>query len=183
MPTIHARRLRLVSLARDELALLVRDAPALARGLGLHAPSDLVSPPVRRAIAVKLLRMASAPERDHPWHTYWLIRLRDEPQAIGLVGFKGAPDRDGRVEIGYGLGAEFRGRGYMTEAVTALLEWAFAQPGCRAVLADTDVANRASQRVLVGVGMSLVGATATGMVWQLRREDWPGAGEKGGVHR
>jgi len=50
-----------------------------------------------------------------------------------------------------------RGRGYATEAVSALLEWARGQDGLTCVLADTTRSNRASRRLLERVGMHRVG--------------------------
>jgi RimJ/RimL family protein N-acetyltransferase len=59
------------------------------------------------------------------------------PTCIGLAGFKGEPAADGSVEIGYSLLEEFQGRGYATEAVRGLVEWAFACPDVRRVIAET----------------------------------------------
>ena len=50
---------------------------------------------------------------------------------VGDCGTFGPPDDEGRVEIGYGLAAPFRGRGIGTEAVGALADWVAAQPGVR----------------------------------------------------
>jgi RimJ/RimL family protein N-acetyltransferase len=57
--------------------------------------------------------------------------------AIGNGGFKGPPDADGTVEIGYSVLEEHQRRGYASEAVGALVEWAFTHPGVRRVIAET----------------------------------------------
>jgi ribosomal-protein-alanine N-acetyltransferase len=72
---------------------------------------------------------------------------------IGGVGFFGPP-RDGRVEIGYGIVESRRRRGYATEAVTAMLDYAFARPGVIEVVATADLDNPASIRVLDKSGLS-----------------------------
>ena len=69
-------------------------------------------------------------------------------RAVGGAGCKGRPGDDGRVEIGYGLSPEARGKGYATELVGALVDWLLARPEVSAVTAETSVENRASQRVL-----------------------------------
>lgn len=80
------------------------------------------------------------------WYTPWKIALKDGT-VIGDAGFKGNAVK-GAVEIGYGLETAFEGNGYMTEAVKALIDWAFTQDGVYCVEAETEADNRASQRVL-----------------------------------
>jgi RimJ/RimL family protein N-acetyltransferase len=60
------------------------------------------------------------------------------------------------VEIGYGLAAPYRGKGYGTEAVRVLADWVAAQPGVTAVTADVEVGNNASRRLLERLGFTLV---------------------------
>lgn len=87
-----------------------------------------------------------------PVFTLYLIRDRDG-LAVGGFGFFGAPDSSGTIEFGYGLVPSARGVGLATEAVTAALEFAEAQ-GARRAIADTDLANVASRRVLEKAGLS-----------------------------
>jgi len=46
------------------------------------------------------------------------------------------------------MGADFTGHGYMTEAVRAMVDWAFQQPNVLSVTAETENNGIASQRVL-----------------------------------
>jgi RimJ/RimL family protein N-acetyltransferase len=85
-----------------------------------------------------------------------VIRRADDC-VIGDVGFLGPPDPTGAVHLGFALTVESRGRGYATEAVCALLEWARSQTGLVCVLADTTRSNLPSQRLLERVGMHRVG--------------------------
>ena len=75
--------------------------------------------------------------------------INNENIAAGLVGFKGLPTGEGSVEIGYGLASIYQGLGYMTEAVKALVQWAFSHPDCKRVTANTHPENIRSRRVLV----------------------------------
>ena len=70
-----------------------------------------------------------------------------------MIGHKSAPS-NGLVEIGYGIAAGRRGRGYATQAVAAVVAAARADPALRGVAADTAVANVASQRVLIKNGFA-----------------------------
>ena len=61
------------------------------------------------------------------------------------------------MEVGYGITEENQGKGYATEAVEAVLDWALNQSGIRQVEAETEWENRKSQRVLEKCGFSPLG--------------------------
>ncbi|MDH6136456.1 RimJ/RimL family protein N-acetyltransferase [Kitasatospora sp. MAA4] len=89
----------------------------------------------------------------HPFGGYE-IRRRSDGQAIGGIGFHGAPDADGSVSIGYGLAESARGQGYATEAVRGILAAAGGW-GVTRLLGDTEHGNVPSQRVMLAAGMAL----------------------------
>lgn len=62
-----------------------------------------------------------------------------------------------QVGIGYGLGRAYWGNGFMPEATSTIITWAFQQSTIYRVYATTDVENLASQRVLEKVGMQCEG--------------------------
>jgi RimJ/RimL family protein N-acetyltransferase len=75
----------------------------------------------------------------------WLVLL--DGVVIGDCG------RFGEDEIGYGLAAPYRGRGYGGELVVALSRWVLAQPGVRRVIArGVLVDNVPSRRALLSAG-------------------------------
>ncbi|MER5885831.1 GNAT family N-acetyltransferase [Streptomyces sp. NPDC001941] len=84
----------------------------------------------------------------------YVIRLREGGTVLGGVGFHGPADADGQVTIGYGLVPSARGRGYASEALRALLDFARAS-GVRRVIGDADQENVASHRVMGAAGMAL----------------------------
>ncbi len=77
-----------------------------------------------------------------------------ERLAIGQIGFKGQPDTDGSVEIGYGLNATHHNLGYGSKAVGALVSWALEFGFARRVTAETLETNFASRRVLEKLGFA-----------------------------
>jgi len=80
-----------------------------------------------------------------------------ERTLIGTAGYKGPPV-DGAVEIGYGIVRDHRRLGYASEAVTALLERAFAQRSVEQVVAETMPELVGSIGVLRKAGFSHAGA-------------------------
>jgi RimJ/RimL family protein N-acetyltransferase len=92
-----------------------------------------------------------------PFGYYQIIR-RSDRQAIGGIGFKGAPQA-GALEVGYGLAPSARGNGYAAEALQALMTIA-AEHGVTRILADSLLDNVASQRTLEQSGFRRVAAGA-----------------------
>jgi RimJ/RimL family protein N-acetyltransferase len=85
------------------------------------------------------------------WLSWYFVlndRVKNERVAIGNGGFKGEPTPDGTVEIGYSILPEYQNRGYGTEAVKALLNWAFQHSEVKRAIAETLPELKASQRLL-----------------------------------
>ncbi|UXY28321.1 GNAT family N-acetyltransferase [Streptomyces sp. HUAS TT20] len=98
-----------------------------------------------------------------------LVR-REDGRAIGGMGFHGAPDEDGRAEIGYDLVEGARGQGYATEALRALSRWALARDDVRTLFATVDLANTASQGVVTRAGFKQVSeGEEEELAYELRR--------------
>ena len=123
-----------------------------------------------------LLGRAPAPTGAAPWGPLQ-IRERVTGIAIGGAGFKGPPDGDGCVEVGYGLAPSAQGKGYASEAVRALCEMALASrepdrdglavpPGPTAVIAETHPGNVASERVLERCGFVVTSRTDGMTSWR-----------------
>ncbi|MFF7164045.1 GNAT family N-acetyltransferase [Streptomyces sp. NPDC008086] len=81
------------------------------------------------------------------------VLVREEDGlAVGGMGFHGAPDDEGRAEVGYDLVEGARGRGYASEALTALSDWALARDDVHTLQATVEAANLPSQAVATRAG-------------------------------
>lgn len=169
MEEIATERCTLAALTEAQLRQALSHPEQLAENLGCSLADGAFSEASRRAIYVKLEKMEPAPVQLHPWYTYWLIILKKTRIGMGLVGFKGSPDSSGEVEIGYGISPEYQGHGYMTEAVQSLVSWAFLQPGCTSVRAETLRTNIASHRVLQKSGFLVARETQLEIYWRIRK--------------
>lgn len=107
------------------------------------------------------------------WYAPWKMILKDSREMIGDLCFKG-PVQEHAVEIGYGISPEYEGKGYMTEAVQAMTQWAFRQKNIIFVEAETDPENKASQRVLEKCGFVPDGTGEEGprFVCESPVDDW-----------
>jgi RimJ/RimL family protein N-acetyltransferase len=89
------------------------------------------------------------------WGLFALVRTEDG-RAVGGIGFHGAPDEEGRAEIGYDLAEGARGQGYATEALRTLSGWAIARDDVQALFATVDRVNIPSQGVISRAGFTQV---------------------------
>ncbi|MGW7054792.1 GNAT family N-acetyltransferase [Streptomyces sp. NPDC054887] len=80
-----------------------------------------------------------------------LIIERGSGLVVGSIGLFWPPS-EGVVEIGYGIVASRRGRGYAPEATRALTEFALTSPDVHTVSAEVELSNPASVRVLEKAG-------------------------------
>lgn len=85
------------------------------------------------------------------WYAPWKMTLKKDDTYIGNLSFKG-PAKDNIVEIGYGILPDQEGKGYTTEAVQAMTQWAFGNADVVFIEAETEPENRASQRILEKCG-------------------------------
>jgi RimJ/RimL family protein N-acetyltransferase len=86
---------------------------------------------------------------------WFQIALEDKEsgELVGDLAFHLDADEPRQAEIGFTLAPARQGRGYATEAVTALLDWAFPTFGLHRVVAVADALNTASAALLLRVGM------------------------------
>jgi RimJ/RimL family protein N-acetyltransferase len=82
----------------------------------------------------------------------WGVALRADDRVIGTCTLF-HPDLDNRrAEIGYALGREHWGNGYMQEALGALLNYSFGELNLHRMEADVDPRNAASIKTLEKLG-------------------------------
>jgi [ribosomal protein S5]-alanine N-acetyltransferase len=151
--SVHTARLELTPLDADAIhALLAGDAKRLKQLTGAAFPQPVAPPPyMAEALPVVGTRLRTSPA-EAPWWN-WLVVRPEDGEAVGSVAFGGKPDAAGAVLIGYAMYPGHEGRGYATEAVKAMVEWAFAQPGVKTVRALAPVWNTPAVHVAEKVGM------------------------------
>jgi ribosomal-protein-alanine N-acetyltransferase len=81
------------------------------------------------------------------------VALKDTHELIGHVGLSGTDDG---VEIGYAIEEKYQGKGYATEAVRAMSDWAVSKLSLPHVLGIVAGDNKASCRVLEKAGYVFV---------------------------
>lgn len=103
-----------------------------------------------------------------PWGAWYVLRKEDD-SVLGDIGFKGKPNENQTVEIGYGFIEKYWNQGYATEAVRELIDWAFKTGEVETIIAETILDNYSSIRVLEKLHMKRVNATETMINWKIEK--------------
>lgn len=108
--------------------------------------------------------------------------LRVHGELAGLIGLHDIDEANGTAQIGYWLAARFEGQGWMTRAVAALLETAFASLGLERIEIRCAAGNLRSQAIPKRLGFTyegtlrsaqkLQGGRADLRVYSLLRDEW-----------
>ena len=87
----------------------------------------------------------------------WGLALRESNEVIGTATLFNLNLSNGRAELGYAMGSAHWGKGYMNEALCALVTHAFEDMKLRRLEADVDPRNAASIRTLERLGFQREG--------------------------
>jgi ribosomal-protein-alanine N-acetyltransferase len=87
----------------------------------------------------------------------WGIALAESNRIIGKITLFQFNEQNSRAEIGYMLGHEHWGKGYMYEAMKAVIDYAFNKLELHRIEADTDPENLASLAILEKFGFQREG--------------------------
>ncbi|WP_299327094.1 GNAT family N-acetyltransferase [Parasphingopyxis sp.] len=111
----------------------------------------------------------------------WAI-TEDGGEALGWVCL--IPGREGVAEIGYNLRRSHWRKGYVGEAVSRVIDHAFAEMGLRRITADVDPDNHGSNALLEKLGFQREGylreewtthlGVRDSIVWGLLKREWEG---------
>ena len=122
----------------------------------------------------------------------WSIREKTTGRIIGNIGLE--PDRRredvNSRELGYSLAEDCWGKGYMTEAANAVMDYAFEDLGLVVMGICTGPENKRSQRVIAKCGFKFEGVQRRGyhiytgvdrdnLVYSMLREEWEELRSKG----
>ena len=111
-------------------------------------------------------------------HGVGMFVVEEKPSGkfVGRVGPWFPPAWPGGFEVGWGIAAEFRGKGYAVEAARGAIDWSFATFELDQIVHCIDQENTASQAVARRIGaekgqeIDLFGHAAD--VWVTRRDAW-----------
>jgi len=146
---VETKRLHLFPLNARQLELYIQADNKLEQALCLANTGRTIAPQVQETVTkFTLANMRKVSGSNYLFYTFWLVVDKQSRTIVAELGFKGPPDEAGTVEIGYGTMPAMQGRGYMTEAVKDILQWASTRPDINTVLAEIRSSNTPSIRVV-----------------------------------
>ena len=101
----------------------------------------------------------------------WMIIVRPEMKIIGSTGFKGVPNEEGSIDIGYGIISQEQKKGYAIEAVTALANWALAKNEVNNITARCLLTNSSSARLLEKMKFIEISRDDEMIYWKLTKQN------------
>ena len=167
MPTLQTTHLTIRPFTRDLMLAAIDDPAAAGALLELDVAAGWPNNDENGALPFLAGELARDPALAE-WGMHLFVQ-RDDRVIIGTSGFKGRPLTDGSVEIGYGIVPDYQGRGYTTEGVKALVDWALDQQAVTRVIADCLPENQRSVRVLTKVGFQQLPSSGGYLNWEVRR--------------
>lgn len=162
---IKTKRFQLITVELPHLQAFAQGKASLGEILQVSVPESWPMFPEAFSLPSEPSDAARLPDE---WGGYFFIDPQ-ERVLVGNGGFKGAPDASGSVEIGYEIASEYWNRGYATEIVGGMLDFAFAHADVKTVMAHTLGKPNASNNVLQKVGMTFVSEIVDpddGPIWQ-----------------
>ncbi|MBV8636752.1 MAG: GNAT family N-acetyltransferase [Candidatus Eremiobacteraeota bacterium] len=147
MRTIVTARLRLVPVTPENSDVLwsVLQQPDLREFQDLP---EVDRPQFRRMVAARPRNLVPG-----SWGRFeWLLQLTDTDEPAGWASLRIAERSTTTGEIGYSVVREYRGRGFASEALRAIVDEAFSNLDMRKVRAYCVPDNAPSRRVLANAG-------------------------------
>jgi [ribosomal protein S5]-alanine N-acetyltransferase len=169
MSALETAQLKLVPFLPQQLLALLESVEQFNAAFGVPAAAGLRDFYVSGELSPAWLDMLRASKTADVWRHGFAVVYREDNIAIGTAGFKGPADENGVVEIAYGVVPDYQGRGFATEAATALVEFAYQTAGVKQVIAHTLPKPNASTRVLAKCGFKYAGEVndpEDGPVWR-----------------
>ena len=94
----------------------------------------------------------------------WGVTLKGEPNIIGTVGFNNYTQKH-RANIGYDLKSSYWNRGYMTEALQAIIDFGFNKLNINRIEAEVMQGNVMSEKLLKKLNFCREGVLRQWMLW------------------
>ena len=170
---IRTAHMELIAGSFDILKADMEGREALAAALGAKVIEGWPPDIWKDAVEEFKIRIERHPGLIGWLNWYWVLIEDGERTLIGSGGFTGAPF-NGQLMIGYSVIDRFQQKGLGTEAVSALVNWAFSKPGVQLIVAETHATNKGSIRLLEKCGFEYTGKgfEAGTIRYAIPREKW-----------
>ncbi|MEO5777599.1 MAG: hypothetical protein ABIQ27_11900 [Flavobacterium sp.] len=101
---LETKRISLIALTKIQLEnyLIAENVLEKELGLTIIPIPRTINERVKNAITTKLLPAIEETPKDYLFYTFWTIIDKEQNCMVGDLCFKGPPNEEGEIEIGYG---------------------------------------------------------------------------------
>jgi RimJ/RimL family protein N-acetyltransferase len=181
---LETERLKIMPLNYEQAEMFTHLDSRLEDSLELERAERELTLHFRNAVKKYTLSWIKEDPENYLFSTIWVIVEKESNSIAGDIGFKRKADSNGYIELGYSTQPRFRVQGFMTEAIGAMVEWAFTHPEVKAVIAETHKENIPSIKALKkngfevfkykkpeGTDMSRPSVNEEDMLWHIKERD------------
>lgn len=168
MPYVETDRLILVTFTADMMKATLIDNSQLAKMTGYKVTEEYPMEAYKKLLRYKIGRFSQYPE-ENEWEG--IIVHKVTKVIIGDMGFKGGPDENGEMDLGYSITTSYQGNGYATEMAIAMIEWGFKQPKVKKITASCSDDNYPSIRVLEKAGFKQTKSKENKIYWAIKKSE------------
>jgi RimJ/RimL family protein N-acetyltransferase len=138
----------------------VEDIAANANHIDVSRYLALVPYPYSIKDAKDFMKFLRKKAKDNPYN--FGIILKHSGKLVGMIGFTGLDKFSAKTEVGYWLGKKYWRQGITTEALKAMVKFAFRKLKLVRLQADVAIENKASAKLLKKVGFKKEGLKRKG---------------------
>ncbi len=150
IPELLTERLRLRALA-------MTDAPSLHLAYGNANSMRFWDTQASQNLAETESRISRSVSADTEWHAAWGVLERSDGQFVGMVNYHARQSWSRRLAVGWILVPQYERRGYMQEAMRALLSHCFDTLDTHRIEAEIEPDNARSARLAERLGFQREG--------------------------
>ena len=150
-PTLQTERLTLRAFTIDDAPqlFLIRSSPL--------AMQYMDSTPFTELAQAEKFTLEKIKDRTEKKGISWAITLKGNDKLIGDIAYWSISAKNHRAEVGYSLLPQHWGKGYMSEALRAVIDWGFEKLALHSIEADINPHNTASRKLLLKMGFKKEG--------------------------
>lgn len=149
---LETKRLKIIPLTYEQAEMFTHLDSRLEDSLELVRAERELTTNYRNSIRKYTLHWIKEDPENYLFSTIWVIVEKTSNTVAGDIGFKRKADDNGYVEIGYSTQPKYRFQRFITEAIGAMVKWAFTYPEVKAVIAETASDNTGSIKALKNNG-------------------------------
>ncbi|MDS0524705.1 GNAT family N-acetyltransferase [Clostridium sp. SHJSY1] len=162
---LHTNRLTLIPITLEITKSLIAGSSKEIEELGIKC--DKKWPTEDTMDILPIIRNSLEESKTPTGFETWMIVDTVNKKVIGDIGFHGRPDKNGQVEVGFGLVEHERGKGFGVEALNSIMNWLNDQESVNIIKAECLIDNKPSATILKKAGFKEVNRDDELIYWEL----------------